>query len=1190
VGLNVSTYVKLYKKKVISDLYWDDLDGIVSMDWSKSLCTSTGVMRFTLGGNYLGAGYSYLYNLIKLEGAGIFYVHSYVTEPTKNTITFYCQDASIFLQNYFISESYITEAPTYSGYWIKKFLTEAGVAYVMETNDNGSLVSNNTSLGMCSAMDAIMPLLQQNGWYMYFDETNVAHVGVLKNPSIAPSSEWGGNTIVELNYLTHDRMFRNRAVVWGTGDTKTGGYVFANVDRTGNYPNETWKQDQRTVVISNSNIKSASEASKIANRALDEFEKLNYEATVETVDGITDNLGQMVLVSIPEKGISIKQMVTTVGQSMSNTGYVGQMVLGERCPRLFAYYNFNGYVYVGTAGSGIWRKPLQYWHTWENFSTGLTDLNIVDLAIQDDTFAAVSQDGTLFTRFPGDSAWQPFYPYLSDDYAVPGAGDLYPVTSGRAVACDTDKINGHVIAAYTLAGTSPARSWIYDIARSGVYTKTQFVDTDGSADYTVVDVGSTGSTLVVSAVENVSGMVVLWNGHSLDTSPNYYTYNNTLSGLATGFSGLWQYDDPGITNDGYPAFYRRAVYGDGKYIYPGIESDTSNSSVIGIYTGSGEKITGGLAKNSEIQSMVPVGNKTIATVYWDDAANKNIFYSYNADLNKETTVELGTQESFIGAIAVSISGLPDFYALAMSELGEHLSMYKWSVETDNVHSIDSAYPPSTILNGTFDSLSWNPAAALAFTEGYIVGYVDVWYMNAYIGGEYVGMISIPGIVFYNTDTGSLVIRVIESCIDASNTHASLIALGASGGNAYVTVYGANYEQRVYKVSPGGSFSLTYWGGDMDIGFIANNDSIFTVEDANGILNIVNCETGGVSKRLFRDYQDVLFARQISAEGNALMYDKTDGNVYSFAVTSGVSVSGTTASGLGEFTLDTNLHPYEDLGYQFSNDDSICALVFDALYLNLVSYKDYPVIGRKQKSKEAIYIPASGRDMPVDYTRYVHDEAAVFQMAMSGVFIQAFDTIHPYNIEVSLRSPVTVYNTITYSGIVFSGTQTGVNQGELYVSPAGSPRTYSEILLNSLHSSITDVRTYKTLYSGEDGEYYGRFVLLPQISTQFVGPDTYTELVQVDVTELTGGTGIVFASGTLVGGGTSVIATFPGYANHIETTNNLDYPYMFVNVITDSGRFYQKDGYSSGESETIFEDRTNNLPNAPITIIRCDDAL
>ena len=94
---------------------------------------------------------------------GKFQVRYYLSTVTHSipsaTYEVDCQDNSKRLVDYFISESYTIDYPTYTRYWIEKFLTEAGISYQFSTDSYGSLLSNYTQLGLQPAYEQIKVLL-----------------------------------------------------------------------------------------------------------------------------------------------------------------------------------------------------------------------------------------------------------------------------------------------------------------------------------------------------------------------------------------------------------------------------------------------------------------------------------------------------------------------------------------------------------------------------------------------------------------------------------------------------------------------------------------------------------------------------------------------------------------------------------------------------------------------------------------------------------------------------------------------------------------------------------------------------------------------------------------------------------------------------------------------------------------------
>lgn len=378
---------------------------VISYTREHRICTGIGTLELVLEGTY--ATSISPHHTIDIWENGSFQVRYYVSDVAHNvpsgTITIQCQDKSKYLVDYFIPTSYTIDYPSYTRYWIELFLDEMGVQYIFNTTSQGNLLSNYTQLGLQSGYDQIMMLLQLSGWYMYFDGNGKAVIGPLATNLATSAGSLGKTDILDIKKVTDDKMLRNRAVVWGEYDGFTGQYAFADVSvhTRENYDHN----DLRAMVISNSNIPNKNSAYGIANQLLKEFARPTIEKHIVAWGARNFNLGEALKVdSHIWRG---KGLITTFGVSMDKSGLVTNIVLDERCPRLFGFFNFGDYVYVATYGEGIWRKHIKFDPTWYNFSTGLTDLSITDLHIKDGIFGAVGASGVPFYNHDESGSWHP---------------------------------------------------------------------------------------------------------------------------------------------------------------------------------------------------------------------------------------------------------------------------------------------------------------------------------------------------------------------------------------------------------------------------------------------------------------------------------------------------------------------------------------------------------------------------------------------------------------------------------------------------------------------------------------------------------------------------------------------------------------------------------------------------------------
>lgn len=378
-------------------------DSVIRYERVHKICTGIGNLTIEIEGT-IGRTFE-PWDTVDIHENGDFkvryYVSSIVTSEPKGTITLDCQDISKRLVDYFIPESYIIETPSYTRTWIEQFLTEAGVDYTFNTSSMGQLMSNFTQLGLVPAYEQILTLLQMSGWFIYFDGNERAVIGPLDADLASNVRSADFDDILDINRVSDDKMLRNRALILGAFDPFTLAYASADVTvhTRWNYD----RRDVRAVVISNSNIPNKSSAYGMANQLIKEFARITVEKHIR-IHGAKDwNLGDALRVkSNVWKG---KGLITTFGTAMSKDGLVTNVILDERCPRLFGFFNFGDYVYVGTFGDGIWRKHIRFIHTWEDFSTGLDELRITDLHINNGVFGSVGASGQMYYAYGEDDSW-----------------------------------------------------------------------------------------------------------------------------------------------------------------------------------------------------------------------------------------------------------------------------------------------------------------------------------------------------------------------------------------------------------------------------------------------------------------------------------------------------------------------------------------------------------------------------------------------------------------------------------------------------------------------------------------------------------------------------------------------------------------------------------------------------------------
>lgn len=468
---NISSHVLAYKR-------------------DQTLCDGIGLLTFSLDGD---SSYSIdpwdtvvLYeNDIK---KGTYFVVQSIKSAPNWEITVDCQDASKRLSDYFVGTSYFIDYPSYTRYWIELFLQQAGVSYTFNVTDDGNLLSNNTTLGMDFALGIITTLLKQSGWYIFFNADGIAVIG---KADVRSSLSFDDTDIVEISLANDDKYLRNRAVVWGGEGYYPGTQIGVEVVTT--TPWDIDANDKRSVLYTHSGVRNSSTAYRLALTLLNEFDTISSEKTVKLAGA--HNLTLCDLVNISNRDVyNGNGIVTSIQSEMSSNGLFTTLILDEKCPRMFGFYVYGDqYVYAGTAGEGVYRKPLPS-PVWEDYSPGLINRETIDLKVNRGLLAAVMNDGYGYKRTTSENAWTKF----GHGNLIDRNGVTYTEGDTDVVACAINRSNNNIY--FGVKATSDTVCWIvetdsnltviqsYQIIVNENTEITLFdIDTDDSACYATVE-------------------------------------------------------------------------------------------------------------------------------------------------------------------------------------------------------------------------------------------------------------------------------------------------------------------------------------------------------------------------------------------------------------------------------------------------------------------------------------------------------------------------------------------------------------------------------------------------------------------------------------------------------------------------------------------------------------------------------
>ena len=494
---------------------------LISYEREHEICTGIGSVDLTVASSIPRTFHPW--DVIEIwennNKKGKFYVSDLDESARDGTISMQCADESKKLTDYFITDTYTITTLQYSRPWIEKFLTEAKISYTftVDASDNGVPLSNNTTLGFDAAYTIITTLLQQTGWYIYFDSDGTAIIGDLYKDVNNPDHTLDASDFSNFQRELDDDRLRNRAVVWGNANP-TYGQVF--VDISVQTPWNYDAQDKRAVVIANGSIYSNDQALALAQKLLQEFTQIKDEKFLLVFNDYNISLGEIIKVN--SDIWNGRGLVTRLSASASEKGLVYGVTLDIKCPRMFTFYSelpptVSGfYVYTGHTVDGIWRKHSEG-SVFSQDSSGLTpSTKVNDLFIKNGTFATVLDDGYLYTRTSENGIWNKYTPPVLRDID----GNSYSSNNLRAQACSIN-YSDNIIAGYNYVASGVAASgvtasgisWVLELTGAQTLVKAEQVVISGAAgnggDFSIYDLESTGeyNIVTISGIVPISGYI-----------------------------------------------------------------------------------------------------------------------------------------------------------------------------------------------------------------------------------------------------------------------------------------------------------------------------------------------------------------------------------------------------------------------------------------------------------------------------------------------------------------------------------------------------------------------------------------------------------------------------------------------------------------------------------------------------------
>lgn len=1190
----------------------------------------------------------------------IFYVAS-IERVQGSTVSITCQDITKLLVDYLVEDAYTIEEPTTTRYWIEKFLDEAGIDYYITESGYGAVISNNASFGREPLIDTLTFLVQHSGWYFIgetYDDGGTLKDRIKIGRLLVEDDDYKAvpeNLVESCNTSLTDKNSRNRVVIWGASNGVTKNSVFADISvMTGWQVDST---DVRTALMANPNISDNATATSIASRLLNEMQKLTYTKEIVLDDvcaydeggNVTNyELGDLVtIIETSESQYSdaklngINGVITSIQTEISIQGRKKTIILDQRCPRIIGFYDYGGYVYIGTVSGGIWRKHLKYIHTWEDYSQGLpTNATVLDLHVAQGMLASIIYSGGLYIRSTADAAWTKFVP-SSLVSTISGVTTVYPASDLVPECCTVDKYTGHIYAGFAYYQTTESgatntiipgseRSWILDInPNKQISSSVQIIDQTGQENYHVIDADKGSGDLIVSAAQ------VKIEEHEIDppetSFQKIFSHNNFNANILVGtqtdaiLERASKYDDviganftfSNVPNGSADLFcrassgryqYWASSYGDGSFDVKCLdvtygESDPRNN---------GDEIS---IPNGYFVAIADYGWCYYVTKSGTEATLHKIRVR-TGETSQEidnSTVDVGEDFSVVFGTRIKKGSQEVISALLLGATTGKIYSYRYIIglTLGSTGLIDTGWgytsEPEQVENFVIDKDNGKIGWTIIHFEGYPDPYGYTIELDPYYNTVAVYNLK-EGIDNYLLDTygataSSYKVRrqawpvdgVYANIFSANITSSSMVVTGflingvvRPDTTLVNTLDGETFYYQYYSVNGNGYGNVHFYdAGVKHPTFFGKNKIVLWTKDNYGTVTgmIEFPSMDRINPPTFP--ADIRVCTKLSESGSIIGADYA----YFYKAGPGSDFEGW----LHGETITGSVYIGHDMGLV-----ELCGVGTSVP----ISFGHY------------IYIDHDCIDDPDWWWGY-------FTIAYSNYILRTdnfktFNTgeivAYPARVEVSQGFPVALYypNNEAYN-ILTSGTfENMAAGGPIIGTPDSLPNTYRDIYPGDPYTFGFDVRSFSSLLPiGESPEgTYSNWLLMNQyyyinpsggnsalmvFDSNYLMQNYFADriLLSGDVTKgtLMEGVNDNYPNNlSVVFSGASYLLTTSGFINHIETSNYDTYPYMFYSTGDVPPRFYQKDANTTALLDTLFTLRVDNIPSAYITIIRVDDRI
>lgn len=324
---------------------------VVSIHREQSLCSSVHTATVNLDPTWGQAFSPYDEVVIHEDGTKVFTGYAIPVEKQRLPILgmVEAQDPSKRVQDTWLETEFSSAGSTPTQV-LSALFDMAGVSYSL--NDTLDEILPDQDWQYVSVWDIIEEVLTMAGWQIYADPDGVLQVGELRMSGTPDHTFQAGVNLIDATRQQNDTFYRNAVGVYGSGISvklEQVAPILGGMERAG--------------AFANPHIRTEALANDIAQRALQEFNRLLDVKTCEILGDPTVVIGNTARVIESFTNLHHDCMVTTVRSTMDQNGYLMDVVLDERCPVIWGHDSRPRILYSAPNGHGVYRSD-DYGELW----------------------------------------------------------------------------------------------------------------------------------------------------------------------------------------------------------------------------------------------------------------------------------------------------------------------------------------------------------------------------------------------------------------------------------------------------------------------------------------------------------------------------------------------------------------------------------------------------------------------------------------------------------------------------------------------------------------------------------------------------------------------------------------------------------------------------------------------------------